>query len=163
MSVFSNICIGLLAAGTIAMILGLIGMEIADRRERKTAERLEAERKNGDADVFPEIEKQSQEEEKPQKKEFDYTLYDCGNEENGDATSEEAFQIVYPKEVVSRYKLYQEDCVHCRYGWSCPAKPCKGCDNAEVIDGEPICHCYDIIRVESKRPQCPHFKDEPED
>lgn len=65
MSIFSNICIGLLAAGTIAAMLGVIGMEISYRKARKTAERLEDERKNGEADVLPEINNQSQEEYNP--------------------------------------------------------------------------------------------------
>ena len=97
MSIFFNICIGLLAAGTIAAMLGLIGMGIADRKERKTAERLEDERK-------------------------------------------------------SRYGGYGAKERLCKYS-------CKDCDNAKIIDGKPICHCFDILKVESKRPQCPYFKD----
>lgn len=137
MSVFLNICIGLLAAGTIAMMFGLIGMEIADRRERKTTERLEDEQKNGEADVFPEIKEQTQEE-KVRVKIFD--------------------------KVAPRKVLYSDDCKYCQYGGYGEDErlckySCQGCNNAKIIDGEPICHCFDTLKVESKRPQCPYFKD----
>lgn len=148
MSVFSNICIGLLAAGTIAMILGLIGMEIADRRADREAKRLEDERKNGEADVFPEIKEQTQEE--------------------GSATKqpqEEKVRVKIFDKVAPRKVLYSDDCKYCRYGGYGEDErlckySCQGCNNAEVnIDGEPICHCFDTLKVESKRPQCPYFKD----
>lgn len=148
MSVFSNICIGLLAAGTIAMILGLIGMEIADRRADREAKRLEDERKNGEADVFPEIKEQTQEE--------------------GSATKqpqEEKVRVKIFDKVAPRKVLYSDDCKYCRYGGYGEDErlckySCQGCNNAEVnIDGEPICHCFDTLKVESKRSQCPYFKD----
>ena len=147
MSVFSNICIGLLAAGTIAMMLGLIGMEIADRKERKTADRLEDEQKNGEADVFSEIKEQSQEE--------------------GSATKqpqEEKVRVKIFDKVAPRKVLYSDDCKYCRYRYYGEDErlckySCQGCDNAKIIDSKPICHCFDTLKVESKRPQCPYFKD----
>lgn len=152
MNVFSNICIGLLAAGTITMMLGLIGMEIADRKARKIAERLEDERKNGEADVFPEIEEQLQEEESATK------------QPQEDTTKENKVRVKIFDKVAPRKVLYSDDCKYCRYGgYGEDERLCKylcsDCDNADVVDGEPLCHCYDIIRVESKRPQCPYFKD----
>lgn len=147
MSVFSNICIGILAAGTIAMMLGLIGMEIADRKARKIAERLEDERKNGEADVFPEIEEQLQEEESATKQ-----------------PQEEKVRVKIFDKVAPRKVLYSDDCKYCRYGGYGEDErlckySCKGCDNAKIIDSKPICHCFDTLKVESKRPQCPYFKD----
>lgn len=147
MSVFSNICIGLLAAGTIAMMFGLIGMEIADRRADREAKRLEDERKNGKADVFPEIKEQTQEE--------------------GSATKqpqEEKVRVKIFDKVAPRKVLYSDDCKYCRYGGYGEDErlckySCKNCNNAKIIDGEPICHCFDTLKVESKRPQCPYFKD----
>lgn len=153
MSIFFNICIGLLAAGTIAMMLGLIGMGIADRKERKTAERLENERKNGEADVFPEIEEQLQEEESATK------------QPQEDTTKENKVRVKIFDKVAPRKVLYSDDCKYCRYGGYGDERLCKylcsDCDNSEVnIDGEPpVCHCFDILKVESKRPQCPYFKD----
>ena len=151
MSIFFNICIGLLAAGTLAMMLGLIGMGIADRKERKTAERLEDERKNGEADVFPEINNQSQGELNPKQSQ---------EPAEGQTLRIKIFDKVAPRKV-----LYSDDCKYCRYGGYGDERLCKylcsDCDNAEVnIDGEPpVCHCFDILKVESKRPQCPYFKD----
>lgn len=147
MNVFSNICIGLLAAGTITMMLGLIGMEIADRKARKIAERLEDERKNGEADVFPEIKEQTQEE--------------------GSATKqpqEEKVRVKIFDKVAPRKVLYSDDCKYCQYGGYGEDErlckySCQGCNNAKIIDGEPICHCFDTLKVESKRSQCPYFKD----
>ena len=154
MSIFFNICIGLLAAGTIAMMLGLIGMKISDRKVRKTAERLEDERKNGESDVFPEINNQSQGEESATKQ-----------SQNEDTTQEEKVRIKIFDKVAPRKVFYSDDCKYCRYG-GYGAKErlckysCKGCDNAKIIDGKPICRCFDMLKVESKRPQCPYFKDE---
>ena len=151
MSIFFNICIGLLAAGTIAMMLGLIGMGIADRKARKTAERLENERKNGEADVFPEINNQSQGELNPKQSQ---------ESAEGETVRIKIFDKVAPRKV-----LYSDDCKYCRYGGYGDERLCKylrsDCDNSEVnIDGEPpVCHCFDILKVESKRPQCPYFKD----
>ena len=151
MSIFFNICIGLLAAGTIAMMLGLIGMGIADRKERKTAERLEDERKNGKADVLPEINNQSQGEYSPKQSQ---------ESAEGQTLRIKIFDKIAPRKV-----LYSDDCKYCRYGGYGDERLCKylcsDCDNAEVnIDGEPpVCHCFDILKVESKRPQCPYFKD----
>ena len=131
MSVFSNICIGILAAGTIAMMLGLIGMEIADRRADREAKRLEDERKNGEADVFPEIKEQSKEVCKPkQSQEF----------AEGQTVRVKIFDKVAPRKV-----LYSDDCKYCRYGGYGEDKRlckyfCKGCDNAKIIDGEPRLH-----------------------
>lgn len=147
MSIFSNICIGLLAAGTIAMMLGLIGMGISDRKERKTAERLEDERKNGEADVFPEINNQSQGGLNPKQSQ---------ESAEGQTLRIKIFDKIAPRKV-----LYRDDCKYCRYdGYNCKSSSCQSCDNAEVnIDGEPsVCHCFDILKVESKRPQCPYFK-----
>ena len=153
MSIFFNICIGLLAAGTIAMMLGLIGMKISDRKVRKTAERLENERKNGEADVFPEIKEQSQEEESATKQ-----------SQNEDTTQANKVRIKIFDKVAPRKVLYSDDCKYCRYrGYGAEERlckySCKGCDNAKIIDGKPICHCFDMLKVESKRPQCPYFKD----
>ena len=151
MSIFFNICIGLLAAGTLAMILGLIGMEISDRKARKTAERLENERKNGEADVLPEINNQSQGEYNPKQSQ---------ESAEGQTLRMKIFDKIAPRKV-----LYSDDCKYCRYGGYGDERLCKylcsDCDNAEVnIDGEPpVCHCFDILKVESKRPQCPYFKD----
>lgn len=151
MSIFFNICIGLLAAGTIAMMLGLIGMGIADRKARKTAERLEDERKNGEADVFPEINNQSQGEYNPKQSQ---------ESAEGQTLRIKIFDKIAPRKV-----LYSDDCKYCRYGGYGDERLCKylcsDCDNSEVnIDGEPpVCHCFDILKVESKRPQCPYFKD----
>lgn len=151
MSIFFNICIGLLAAGTIAMMLGLIGMEIADRKARKTAERLENERKNGEADVLPEINNQPQGEYSPKQSQ---------EPAEGGTVRIKIFDKIAPRKV-----LYSDDCKYCRYGGYGDERLCKylcsDCDNAEVnIDGEPpVCHCFDILKVESKRPQCPYFKD----
>ena len=157
MSVFSNICIGLLAAGTIAMMLGLIGMEIADRRAEREAKRLEYERKNGEADVFFEIKEQAQEDGSATKQ-----------SQNEDTTQEEKVRVKIFDKVAPRKVLYSDDCKYCRYGGYGEDErlckySCKGCDNAEVVDGEPICHCFDMLKVESKRPQCPYFKDKIED
>ncbi len=154
MNVFSNICIGILAAGTIAMILGLIGMEIADRRANREAKRIEDERKNGEADVSPEIKEQSQDEGSATKQ-----------SQNKDTTQEDKVRIKIFDKVAPRKVLYSDDCKYCRYG-GYGAKErlckysCKGCDNAKIIDGKPICRCFDMLKVESKRPQCPYFKDE---
>lgn len=150
MSVFSNICIGLLAAGTIAMMLGLIGMEIADRKECKTADRLEDEQKNGEADVFPEIEKQSQEV--------------CEPKQSQESAEGQTVRVKIFDKVAPRKVLYSDDCKYCRYGGYGEDKrlckySCQSCNNAKIIDGEPICHCFDTLKVESKRPQCPYFKD----
>lgn len=151
MSIFFNICIGLLAAGTLATILGLIEMEISDRKARKTAERLENERKNGEADVFPEINNQSQGELNPKQSQ---------ESAEGQTLRMKIFDKVAPRKV-----LYRDDCKYCRYGGYGDERLCKylcsDCDNSEVnIDGEPpVCHCFDILKVESKRPQCPYFKD----
>lgn len=151
MSIFFNICIGLLAAGTLAMMLGLIGMGIADRKERKTAERLEDERKNGKANVLPEINNQSQGEYNPKQSQ---------ESAEGQTLRIKIFDKIAPRKV-----LYSDDCKYCRYGGYGDERLCKylcsDCDNAEVnIDGEPpVCHCFDILKVESKRPQCPYFKD----
>jgi hypothetical protein len=148
MSIFSNICIGLLAAGTIAIMLGLIGMGIADRKERKTAERLEDERKNGGTDVLPEINNQSQGEYNPKQSQ---------EPAEGQTVRIKIFDKIAPRKIV-----YRDDCKYCRYdGYNCEPSSCQSCDNSEVnIDGEPsICHCFDILKVESKRPQCPYFKD----
>lgn len=146
MSIFFNICIGLLAAGTIAMMLGLIGMGIADRKARKTAERLEDERKNGEANVLPEINNQSQGEHNPKQSQ---------EPAEGQTLRIKIFDKVAPRKIV-----YRDDCKYCRYdGYNCKPSSCQGCDNAEYIDGEPVCHCFDILKVESKRPQCPYFKD----
>lgn len=147
MSIFFNICIGLLAAGTIAMMLGLIGMKISDRKVRKTAERLEDERKNGEETVLPEINNQSQGENNPKQ-----------NQESaeGQTVRIKIFDKVAPRKIV-----YRDDCKYCRYdGYNCEPSSCQNCDNAEYINGEPpVCHCFDILKVESKRPQCPYFKD----
>lgn len=151
MSIFFNICIGLLAAGTIAMMLGLIVMEISDRKARKTAERLEDERKNGEADVLPEINNQSQGEYNPKQSQ---------ESAEGQTLRIKIFDKIAPRKV-----LYSDDCKYCRYGGYGDERLCKylcsDCENSEVnIDGEPpICHCFDILKVESKRPQCPYFKD----
>ena len=151
MSIFSNICIGLLAAGTIAMMLGLIGMGIADRKERKTAERLEDERKNGEANVLPEINNQSQGE--------------LNTKQSQESAEGQTLRMKIFDKIAPRKVLYSDDCKYCRYGGYGDERLCKylcsDCDNAEVnIDGEPpICHCFDILKVESKRPQCPYFKD----
>ena len=148
MSVFSNICIGLLAAGTIAVMLGLIEMGISDRKARKTAERLENERKNGEANVLPEINNQSQGEYNPKQSQ---------ESAEGQTLRIKIFNQVAPRKIV-----YRDDCKYCRYdGYNCESSSCQSCDNAEYINGEsPICHCFDILKVESKRPQCPYFKDE---
>lgn len=133
------------------MILGLIGMGISDRKERKTAERLEDERKNGEADVFPEINNQSQGEYNPKQSQ---------EPAEGQTLRIKIFDKVAPRKV-----LYRDDCKYCRYGGYGDERLCKylcsDCDNSEVnIDGEPpVCHCFDILKVESKRPQCPYFKD----
>ncbi len=147
MSIFFNICIGLLAAGTIAMMLGLIGMGIADRKARKTAERLENERKNGEADVLPEINNQSQGEYNPKQSQ---------KSAEGQTLRIKIFDKIAPRKIV-----YRDDCKYCRYdGYNCESSSCQSCDNAEYIDGEsPICHCFDILKVESRRPRCPYFKD----
>lgn len=150
MSVFSNICIGTLAAGTIAMMLGLIGMEIADRRERKTTERLEDERKNGTADVLPEINNQSQEV--------------CEPKQSQESAEGQTVRVKIFDKVAPRKVLYSDDCKYCQYGgYGTEERLCKyscqGCDNAKIIDSKPICHCFDTLKVESKRPQCPYFKD----
>lgn len=146
MSIFFNICIGLLAAGTIAMMLGLIGMGIADRKARKTAERLEDERKNGEANVLPEINNQSQGEYNPK--------------QSQEPAEGQTLRIKFFDKVAPRKIVYRDDCKYCRYdGYNCKPSSCQGCDNAKIIDGEPICHCFDILKVESKRPQCPYFKD----
>ena len=151
MSIFFNICIGLLAAGTIAAILGLIGMGISDRKERKTAERLEDERKNGEANVLPEINNQSQGELNPKQSQ---------ESAEGETVRIKIFDKIAPRKIV-----YRDDCKYCRYGGYGDERLCKylcnDCDNSEVnIDGEPpVCHCFDILKVESKRPQCPYFKD----
>lgn len=150
MSVFSNICIGLLAAGTIATILGLIGMGISDRRADREAKRLEDERKNGEADVFFEIKEQTQEVCEPkQSQEF----------AEGQTVRVKIFDKVAPRKV-----LYSDDCKYCRYRYYGEDErlckySCQGCNNAKIINGEPICHCLDTLKVESKRPQCPYFKD----
>ena len=148
MSIFSNICIGLLAAGTIAVMLGLIEMGISDRKARKTAERLENERKNGEANVLPEINNQSQGEYNPKQSQ---------ESAEGQTLRIKIFNQVAPRKIV-----YRDDCKYCRYdGYNCESSSCQSCDNAEYINGEsPICHCFDILKVESKRPQCPYFKDE---
>lgn len=148
MSIFSNICIGLLAAGTIAMMLGLIVMEISDRKARKTAERLENERKNGEADVLPEINNQSQGEYNPKQSQ---------ESAEGQTLRIKIFDKIAPRKIV-----YRDDCKYCRYdGYNCEPSSCQSCDNnAEYVDGEsPVCHCFGILKVESKRPQCPYFKD----
>lgn len=148
MSIFSNICIGLLAAGTIAVMLGLIVMEISDRKARKTAERLEDERKNGEETVLPEINNQSQGEYNPKQSQ---------ESAEGQTVRIKIFDKVAPRKIV-----YRDDCKYCRYdGYNCEPSSCQSCDNnAEYINGEsPICHCFDILKVESKRPQCPYFKD----
>ena len=148
MNVFSNICIGLLAAGTLATILGLIEMGISDRKARKTAERLEDERKNGEADVSPEINNQSQGEYSPKQSQ---------EPAEGKTVRIKIFDKVAPRKIV-----YRDDCKYCRYdGYNCEPSSCQSFNNnAEYIDGEPpVCHCFDILKVESKRPQCPYFKD----
>lgn len=151
MSIFFNICIGLLAAGTIATMLGLIEMGISDRKARKTAERLENERKNGEADVLPEINNQSQGEYSPKQSQ---------ESAEGQTLRIKIFDKIAPRKV-----LYSDDCKYCRYGGYGDERLCKylcsDCDNSEVnIDGEPpVCHCFDILKIESKRPQCPYFKD----
>ena len=151
MIIFANICIGLLAAGTIAVILGLIEIRISDRKERKTAERLEDERKKGEANVLPEINNQSQGELNPKQSQ---------ESAEGETLRMKIFDQIAPRKV-----LYSDDCKYCRYGGYGDERLCKylcsDCDNAEVnIDGEPpVCHCFDILKVESKRPQCPYFKD----
>lgn len=150
MIVFFNICIGLLAAGTIATIFGLIEMGISDRKARKTAERLENERKNGEETVLPEINNQSQGELNPKQSQ---------EPAEGQTLRIKIFDKVSPRKV-----LYSDDCKYCRYGGYGDERLCKylcnDCDNAEYIDGEPpVCHCFDILKVESKRPQCPYFKD----
>lgn len=147
MSVFSNICIGLLAAGTLATILGLIEMGISDRKTRKTAERLEDERKNGEETVLPEIDNQSQGEYNPKQSQ---------ESAEGQTLRIKIFDKIAPRKIV-----YRDDCKYCRYdGYNCESSSCQSCDNAEYIDGEPpVCHCFDILKVESKRPQCPYFKD----
>ena len=151
MIIFANICIGLLAAGTIAAILGLIEMGISDRKARKTAERLEDERKNGEETVLPEINNQSQGELNPKQSQ---------ESAEGETVRIKIFDKVAPRKV-----LYSDDCKYCRYGGYGDERLCKylcsDCDNSEVnIDGEPpVCHCFDILKVESKRPQCPYFKD----
>lgn len=155
MSIYSNICIGLLAAGTItatlAAILGLIGMEIFDQKARKIAKRLEDERKNGGTDVLPEINNQSQGEYNPKQSQ---------ESAEGQTLRIKIFDKVAPRKIV-----YRDDCKYCRYGgYGEDERLCKylcgNCDNAKVVDGEPLCHCFDILKVESKRPQCPYFKDE---
>lgn len=148
MSIFSNICIGLLAAGTLAVMLGLIEMGISDRKARKTAERLENERKNGEETVLPEINNQSQGEYNPKQSQ---------ESAEGQTVRIKIFDKVAPRKIV-----YRDDCKYCRYdGYNCELSSCQSCDNnAEYINGEsPICHCFDILKVESKRPQCPYFKD----
>lgn len=142
----------------IVTIIGIIYSGVAERNDRKTAERLEDERKNGEADVFPEIKEQSQEEESATKQ-----------SQNEDAIQQEdKARIKIFDKVAPRKVLYSDDCKYCRYG-GYGAKErlckysCKGCDNAEIIDGKPICHCFDMLKVESKRPQCPYFKDKTED
>lgn len=142
----------------IVTIIGIIYSGVAERNDRKTAERLEDERKNGDADVLPEIKEQSQEEESATKQ-----------SQNEDAIQQEdKARIKIFDKVAPRKVLYSDDCKYCRYG-GYGAKErlckysCKGCDNAEIIDGKPICHCFDMLKVESKRPQCPYFKDKTED
>lgn len=148
MSIFSNICIGLLAAGTLATILGLIEMGISDRKARKTAERLEDERKNGEETVLPEINNQSQGENNPKQSQ---------EPAEGQTVRIKIFDKIAPRKIV-----YCDDCKYCRYdGYNCKPSSCQSCDNnAEYIDGEsPVCHCFDILKVESKRPQCPYFKD----
>ena len=148
MSIFSNICIGLLAAGTIATILGLIEMGISDRKARKTAERLEDERKNGEANVLPEINNQSRGEYNPK--------------QSQKSTEDQTVRIKIFNKIAPRKIIYRDDCKYCRYdGYNCEPSSCQSCDNnAEYIDGEPpVCHCFDILKVESKRPQCPYFKD----
>lgn len=151
MIVFFNICIGLLAAGTIATIFGLIEMGISDRKARKTAERLENERKNGEETVLPEINNQSQGELNPK--------------QSQEPAEGQTLRIKIFDKIAHRKVLYSDDCKYCRYGGYGDERLCKylcsDCDNSEVnIDGEPpICHCFDILKVESKRPQCPYFKD----
>lgn len=135
----------------IVTIIGIIYSGIAERNDRKAAERLEDERKNGDADVIPAniMPAGGAPETQPQQ-----------TKQSADvASNEAAFQIKYSDDVSPRYALYRADCQHCCYGINCPRPNCKGCKNAEEIDDEELCHCYDIIRVESKRPQCPYFKD----
>lgn len=133
------------------MILGLIGMEISDRKARKTAERLENERKNGEADVLPEINNQPQGEYNPKQSQ---------ESAEGQTLRMKIFDKIAPRKV-----LYSDDCKYCRYGGYGDERLCKylcsDCDNAEVnVNGEPpVCHCFDILKVESKRPQCPYFKD----
>lgn len=147
MSIFSNICIGLLAAGTIATIFGLIEMGISDRNARKTAERLEDERKNKEANVLPEINNQSQGEYNPK--------------QSQKSTEENKVRVKIFDKVAPRKIVYRDDCKYCRYdGYNCEPSSCQSCDNAEYVEGEPpVCHCFDILKVESKRPQCPYFKD----
>lgn len=141
----------------IVTIIGIIYSGVAERNDRKTAERLEDERKNGEADVFPEIKEQPQEEESATKQ-----------SQNKDATQEEKVRIKIFDKVAPRKVLYSDDCKYCRYGGYGPKErlckySCKVCDNAKIIDGKPICHCFDMLKVESKRPQCPYFKDKTED
>lgn len=144
----------------IVTIIGIIYSGVAERNDRKTAERLEDERKNGDADVLPEIKEQSQEEESATKR--------PQNEPAIQQQQEDKARIKIFDKVAPRKVLYSDDCKYCRYG-GYGAKErlckysCKGCDNAEIIDGKPICHCFDMLKVESKRPQCPYFKDKTED
>lgn len=142
----------------IVTIIGIIYSGVAERNDRKTAERLEDERKNGKADVFPEIKEQSQGEESATKR-----------PQNEDTTQQEdKARIKIFDKVAPRKVIYSDDCKYCRYGGYGAEErlckySCKGCDNAKIIDGKPICHCFDMLRVESKRPQCPYFKDKTED
>ena len=132
----------------IVTIIGIIYSGIAERNDRKAAERLEDERKNGDADVLPEINNQSQGEYNPKQSQ---------EPAEGQTARIKIFDKIAPRKIV-----YRDDCKYCRYdGYNCEPSSCQSCDNnAEHIDGEsPVCHCFDILKVESKRPQCPYFKD----
>ena len=134
----------------IVTIIGIIYSGIAERNDRKAAERLEDERKNGDADVLPEINNQSQGEYNPKQSQ---------EPAEGQTARIKIFDKFAPRKV-----LYSDDCKYCRYGGYGDERLCKylcsDCNNAEHIDGEsPVCHCFDILKVESKRPQCPYFKD----
>lgn len=134
----------------IITIIGIIYSGIAERNDRKAAERLEDERKNGDADVLPEINNQSQGEYSPKQSQ---------ESAEGQTLRMKIFDKFAPRKV-----LYSDDCKYCRYGGYGDERLCKylcsDCDNnADVVDGEPLCHCFDILKVESKRPQCPYFKD----
>lgn len=133
----------------IVTIIGIIYSGIAERNDRKAAERLEDERKNGEADVLPEINNQSQGEYNPKQSQ---------EPAEGQTARIKIFDKFAPRKV-----LYSDDCKYCRYGGYGDERLCKylcsDCDNADVVDGEPLCHCFDILKVESKRPQCPYFKD----